>query len=120
MLKNGKVFSRLIEDYGTEDAGLNVKSVVTVAETQAEEGNADKEVIAALMQAEERKTGAVTWSVYTQYLRYAGGLYWAPVIVLFLALTQGAQGKRLEFRSVFVQLSYSQLLLQYSWDYGHL
>jgi hypothetical protein len=45
-----------------------------------------------LMQVEERNTGAVTWITYSKYLRFAGGLWWAPIIILLLSLSEGAQG----------------------------
>lgn len=45
-----------------------------------------------LMQIEERNTGAVTWGIYSKYLRYAGGTFWAPTIFLMLVLYQSAQG----------------------------
>lgn len=45
-----------------------------------------------LMQEEERNTGSVTWETYGKYLSYAGGIIWAPIIILLLTLTQGAQG----------------------------
>ena len=46
-----------------------------------------------LMQLEERNVGAVSWEVYKKYLRFAGGLVWAPVIVVLLILTEGNQGQ---------------------------
>lgn len=52
-----------------------------------------KEANATLMQAEERNLGAVTWGTYGKYLQYAGGLWWAPFMLLVLTLAQGAQGK---------------------------
>ena len=66
-----------------KDAGGNDDST--------EEGGAKKRN-GALMQMEERNTGAVTWSTYAKYLRYAGGVVWGPFIILILTLTQGAQG----------------------------
>ena len=46
-----------------------------------------------LMSEEERNRGAVPMSVYAKYLRHAGGVIWAPVIVGILALMQGASGE---------------------------
>lgn len=45
-----------------------------------------------LMADEERERGAVSWSIYRDYLKYAGGVYWAPIILLLLTLSQVAQG----------------------------
>ena len=44
-----------------------------------------------LMQIEERNTGAITWSIYHRYLRFAGSVAWAPFLLL-LTLNQVAQG----------------------------
>jgi len=41
-----------------------------------------------LMQDEERNT----WTIHTKYMRFAGGLFWASLILLLLTLLQGAQG----------------------------
>lgn len=48
---------------------------------------------AALMQQEERNTGQVETVTYVNYLKAAGGLAWAPALVLLLTFTQAAQGK---------------------------
>lgn len=47
---------------------------------------------AALMEVEERNTGAVGWDVYTKYLRNAGGLFWIPVIGTLLAVSEAGNG----------------------------
>lgn len=84
------LFSHVMEEYGSQ-------------ENDKDEGKEEKEEKAgddtkklgkkgALMQAEERLTGSVSSSVYASYLRYAGGLVWAPIILVMLAGYQGAQG----------------------------
>ena len=98
---NSVVFSHLMEEYGNLEAeddnhpsrSHTKRKVKKDAEADAstEEGGPKKDN-AALMQREERNTGAVTWTVYKKYLGFAGGMIWAPVIVLLLTLTQGAQG----------------------------
>ena len=73
-----------------------------------------------LMQAEERMTGSVAASVYTKYLRQAGGIFWAPVILALLFLAQGAQGKFVTKCKATVILTLNvQLPLIFSWAYGH-
>ena len=51
-----------------------------------------KKATQKLMQDEERLTGAVSWSVYSKYVAYAGG--W-PIVPLFLLamMYQGAHGR---------------------------
>ncbi|KAG8873871.1 hypothetical protein FRB97_006378 [Tulasnella sp. 331] len=60
------------------------KSDKTMDSVKAEEENA------GMMQEEERNTGAVAFVVYQNYLRSAGGLIWAPVILALLTLTEAA------------------------------
>lgn len=52
----------------------------------------DSEGQAALMQVEERNTGSVETLIYKKYLKAAGGLLWAPFLILLLTLSQSAQG----------------------------
>lgn len=93
-MKDSVVFSRLMDEYGNLEQEKERDSTKAVKSDSVEEQikPGDKKVGAALMSVEERETGAVTWSVYARYLRYAGGLVWAPVIILLLTLAQGAQG----------------------------
>jgi len=97
-MANSVVFSHLMEEYGNLEAEAdssksrskgNVKKATEADEST--EGGLKKDN-AALMQTEERNTGAVTWTVYKKYLGFAGGIIWAPIIVLLLTLTQAAQG----------------------------
>ncbi|KAJ7172563.1 multidrug resistance-associated ABC transporter [Mycena filopes] len=93
LMKEGVVFSRLMEDYGNLE---EEKQAVVAGEKAAivvdEKEEVDlKKGQAALMQTEERMTGAVSFETYGKYLKFAGGLAWAPVIILLLTLTQAAQ-----------------------------
>ncbi|PPQ74022.1 hypothetical protein CVT26_006961 [Gymnopilus dilepis] len=101
LINNGPTFSRLMEEYGSlevededeEAKGSSKRKAKKDAggnDDSTEEGGAKKRN-GALMQMEERNTGAVTWSTYAKYLRYAGGVVWGPFIILILTLTQGAQ-----------------------------
>jgi ATP-binding cassette subfamily C (CFTR/MRP) protein 1 len=44
----------------------------------------------ALMQAEERAVKSVPWSVYVDYIRASGSILNAPIVLLFLLLSQAA------------------------------
>ncbi|KAJ7163116.1 multidrug resistance-associated ABC transporter [Mycena filopes] len=91
--REGVVFSRLMEDYGN----LEEEKQAVVADDKAAIIVDNKEKVdakkgqAALMQTEERMTGAVTFETYGKYFKFAGGLVWAPIILLLLTLTQAAQ-----------------------------
>jgi hypothetical protein len=115
-MANSAVFSKLIEEYGNADSddegdeenALGKETVkprksrklskdgedLELSEEENSEEHGPKKLRdeAALMQAEERNTGAVTWSIYKSYLKYAGGLYWGPWILLLLVLSQVASG----------------------------
>lgn len=86
-----------MEEYGssetanTDTTAQGTEKEETVAEEDVNEDGQKKG--AALMQEEERFTGAVALPTYKEYLKHAGGLVWAPVIVLFLLIGQGFQGK---------------------------
>lgn len=74
-------------------AGKRSRKTKGFADESAEdEVSASKRAQNALMQMEERITGSVTWDVYRKYLKFAGGIVWAPTILLLLTVTQGAQG----------------------------
>ncbi|KAG6865425.1 hypothetical protein C0991_002663 [Blastosporella zonata] len=95
LMSNSVVFSRLMEEYGsleqvTED--VDKKKAGKAGAENADDTNQDgKKSNGALMQTEERNTGSVTWKVYSDYLRFAGGRIWAPIILLLLTLLQGSQ-----------------------------
>ncbi|KDR79232.1 hypothetical protein GALMADRAFT_243140 [Galerina marginata CBS 339.88] len=88
LMAHNKVFCRLIEEYGNPETRKNPKVVTDLSLRTGGANTSDKDVDAALMEAEERNTGAVSWIVYKKYLLSAGGLFWAPVILLLLLLGQ--------------------------------
>ncbi|KAL9580548.1 MAG: hypothetical protein Q9212_004426 [Teloschistes hypoglaucus] len=45
---------------------------------------------AALMQQEERAVRSVSWSVYDAYIRASGSIFYAPLVIFLLILSQGA------------------------------
>jgi hypothetical protein len=96
LMANGVMFSRLMEDYGSLDkedpkaAKVKAEKAAVVAEDHGDAGT--KKVQATLMQIEERNVGAVEWETYRQYLKFAGGMRWGPIIVVLLVLAQAAQG----------------------------
>ncbi|KAH9476201.1 ABC-type transporter cicA [Psilocybe cubensis] len=99
LMMNSQIFSRLMDEYGNLEveeeeqakSDAKKKNKGDKSANGGTEGGGMKKGNPALMQLEERNTGAVTWSVYKKYLGFAGGVVWAPVIVLLLTLTQGAQ-----------------------------
>lgn len=89
-MANGRMFARLMEEYGSQEnkkeGVVDVKKDNKAAVPAKVEKGTQK-----LMQDEERLTGAVTWSVYSRYIGFAGGWTILPLI-LFAVLSEGAQG----------------------------
>ena len=91
-MDHGATFSRLMDEYG------NLEQEMQMGRSKASKGNNavghdnlnNTKVGDDLMQIEERNTGAVTWKVYSEYLKFAGGAFWAPTIFLLLVLIQAA------------------------------
>ena len=84
-----------MEDFGNQGKGVEDDEESLDSEEENDEPKAKKqgaEEQVALMQTEERNTGQVEAVVYKKYLRAAGGLSWAPFLVVLLALAQAAQG----------------------------
>ena len=88
------LFSRIMEEYGSLDKVSVEEKVVKNDGTALSDGGDGpiKTSQAGLMQAEERLTGSVSFSVYAGYLRFAGGILWVPIIISLLILSQAAQG----------------------------
>lgn len=98
LIKGSTVFSSLMEEYGSLEGekgrkvlGKHKAGASTIVDTLEEKAN--KELQAALMQAEERNIGSVSWDVYKKYLRSAGGILWAPLLIALLVLNEAAQGE---------------------------
>ncbi|EJD02283.1 multidrug resistance-associated ABC transporter [Fomitiporia mediterranea MF3/22] len=95
LMKDGKEFARLLEEFGANeetelvdtDEDVDVKGDSSIKPIQSPD---EKKPQQQLMTEEERNIGAVPLTVYKKYLKYAGGIIWAPTIILLLALTQGA------------------------------
>ena len=95
-MSDGHAFSRLIEEYGSaESRNKDTQKKRNPGLTKKGNDHLHHEADSAadvLMQLEERNIGAVSWEIYKKYLHFAGGLAWAPVILVLLILTQGNQG----------------------------
>ncbi|KXN89182.1 Multidrug resistance-associated protein 1 [Leucoagaricus sp. SymC.cos] len=96
LMQDSVVFARLMEEHGSreqeeaeEEAGKKERKEKDGKGEGPGDGVAKKG--GELMQTEERNVGAVTWDVYARYLRFAGGIIWAPIVIALLALTQGTQ-----------------------------
>ncbi|KIY65429.1 multidrug resistance-associated ABC transporter [Cylindrobasidium torrendii FP15055 ss-10] len=84
--KQNGAFAELLAEHGpTEKAVQRRAEQAVTAEREKETETPD-----ALMQDEERLTGAVGWSTYKEYLDFAGGILLIPVFLVLLVASEGA------------------------------
>lgn len=94
LLTRGGAFAELIDEFGTDERNQGAQAVVKPddaekkADTQLKPAGAGAQ---KLIEGDERETGAVSWSAYGNYLKAAGGLKWAPLLLMWLGLAQCAQ-----------------------------
>jgi ABC-type multidrug transport system ATPase subunit len=96
MESNGE-FAKFVIQFGSreEEEGREEGEGKTIEDAKLDEDKKDvskKKVLAgrALMQAEERNTGAIAWSVYKVYGSAGKGWIFIPLLLLSVALVQGA------------------------------
>ena len=100
-MANSVVFANLMEEHGNLESEPEpdnqppgaIRKRMDNKDTKFDEGGVPKKADVGLMQIEERNTGAITWSIYHKYLRFAGSVAWAPFLFFLLTLSQVAQGK---------------------------
>lgn len=85
-------FARFMNEFGGK--GENEKDKEISEEETKEDSENDPKKNAgqgsALMQAEERNTGAIPWKVYKAYLSAANAVFVLPILCLSVVLLQGA------------------------------
>ncbi|KAI0701717.1 multidrug resistance-associated ABC transporter [Earliella scabrosa] len=96
LMTNGPLFSRIMEEYGSKEkqqtgSGAQAEKTDETESSAADAAAGGDKTPQALMQDEERAVGAVSWSVYSRYFKFAGGVIVFPIIVFFLALAEGTQ-----------------------------
>lgn len=92
LLSAGGSFSRLVAEFGGTEEEKKDKEDEAEEDAIEESKEAEKKPEQkgkALMQAEERATGSVAWSVYAEYARAAGGLWVIPAIILSVLACNG-------------------------------
>jgi ATP-binding cassette subfamily C (CFTR/MRP) protein 1 len=94
LMDRKSILASLLEEYGNlEEESREPQEIGVGVDALKQKQDAISDTAdAALMQVEERVTGAVTWNTYTQYFRHAGSVVWAPAILLIILLLQGSAG----------------------------
>ncbi|PBK73200.1 multidrug resistance-associated ABC transporter [Armillaria solidipes] len=90
LIENSVIFSRVMEEYGTAECYNDVPENSRIVDINGKKAVADlpKYKNGALIRTEERYTGSVAWMTHRDYLRVAGGVIWAPILLLLLVLNQ--------------------------------
>ncbi|KAK0199743.1 multidrug resistance-associated ABC transporter [Desarmillaria ectypa] len=93
LMDNSVIFSRIMEEYGTTEIEEDTPELekIDAIDIKTEKANTMKDKKGVLMQTEERYTGSVAWTTYRDYLRFAGGIIWAPILLSLLVLNQCSQ-----------------------------
>jgi ABC-type multidrug transport system fused ATPase/permease subunit len=88
LMKNSTGFQQLMESTAVE--GEKDGPATGAAAEEDGDDKKKKKKGKGLMQAEERAVASVPWTIYTSYIRASGSVFNAPLIVLLLILSQGA------------------------------
>ncbi|KAG6850713.1 hypothetical protein H0H93_009871 [Arthromyces matolae] len=91
LMNKGGEFSRFVNEFGSKDEEKKEKNDTEEEATEVKADSSKKATPgAALMQAEERNTGAISAEVYKEYLKAGKGYVILPLLLLSLVLIQGA------------------------------
>ena len=96
LVKDSVVFSHLVDEYGSHEKveGKVVRRNSRKGSIHPDDADSSNEMKfdATLIQAEERVTGSVSWTTYVKYFRFAGSVFWVPIIIALVLLSQTASG----------------------------
>lgn len=93
LMNNNKAFEKMMASTSQEE---KIEKEATLNQDEVEDGKKDAKKRkgnkrgAALMQQEERAVKSVSWGVYLAYIRASGSLLFAPMVLLLLVISQGA------------------------------
>ncbi len=98
-MQTGDIFPRLMDEHGNLEKTQNedeeqqvIGEGIKPSDLTAPLPKTDEKTM-GLMHEEERFVGAVTWTVYRDWMRAAGSsFFWAMMILVLLVLYQSSQG----------------------------
>ena len=92
LMRDHKGFQTLMETTAVEEKDEDAEAAVPAAPDAAAERrqNRKNKKGAALMQQEEKPEASVPWSVYGAYVRASGSIFNAPLVIIILIVSQGA------------------------------
>ena len=137
LMANNEEFVKLmaitaVEEKEEEVAHVNDDEIAEEQKVQTK--RTKKQTAAALMQAEERATSSVSWSVYVAYIKASGSIMVLPLILFLLVASQGANIitniwlswwvsdkyhlSRGAYIGVYSALGAAQAILMFAFSYG--
>lgn len=91
LMSSGKEFSRFVNEFVSKEQEEEKEEEEEVKDDLKEEKVGKKAIAGkALMQTEERNTGAISWEVYKEYMKAGAGEVVIPMLILAMILMQGA------------------------------
>jgi len=91
LMKDGKAFAKLIEEYGESEEEEKEKVDVNLADEKEIGKEMSKGVVApakTLMTTEERSTGSIDNTIYFTYVKASGGYFLLPLLLFLLVMMQ--------------------------------
>jgi ABC-type multidrug transport system fused ATPase/permease subunit len=89
LMRDSVAFQQMLETTAVEEKKDGEPLLPAAAEDDGA-GKKKKKKGKSIMQAEERAVASVPWSVYDSYIRASGSILNAPVTIILLVLSQGA------------------------------
>lgn len=90
LMANHAGFKQLMETTAVEEKQEDGPKMTEEKTADIEKGKKKKKKAQGLMQAEERAVSSVPWSVYGAYVKASGSVFSAPLVLIALVLSQGA------------------------------
>lgn len=90
LMSNNGEFAQFLTEFGSKEEQKEEDGAVDEIKDDLDEKRRNATAGAGLMQAEERNTGAVDWSVYKSYSVAGRGSVMLPLLFIALVLFQGA------------------------------
>ncbi|KAG5721936.1 ABC transporter C family member 2 [Termitomyces sp. T112] len=91
LVNNAGEFAKFVKEFGAKEEKKEAEDAIADANEKTDKGPKKKAIPgAALMQTEERNTGAISWEVYKEYSKAGKGPIVLPLLFLSLVLIQGA------------------------------
>lgn len=91
LMEKDPVFATMMKQHAPSDSNIYDEDEDIETEVHEEHEEIPVNKAAAIHTVEERQTGAVSWSVYSSYIHWAGGLSFLLAVIIAMLLANGAK-----------------------------